>query len=104
MIKLTDLISMAGISLIIIRFIVPLASNTPLGSLFTGTFKEWQELQTKENFRCKNVLSLIHMEKEKWLFAGVYSVIEVSKTKDKKNLTTTQAVLILTTKQENFQG
>ena len=59
--------------------------HPPLEAFFSGTFKEWQELQTKENFQCKNVLSLIHMEKEKWLFAGVYRVIEVSRTKDKTN-------------------
>lgn len=86
MIKLTDLISMAGISLDNYKIHCATGQqHPPLEAFFSGTFKEWQELQTKENFRCKNILSLIHMEKEKWLFAGVYSVIKVSKTKDKKN-------------------
>ena len=50
---------------------------SPLIAFFEGKFKEWQEYQTKENFKCDYVLSLISIERELWLFAGIYKVLGV---------------------------
>lgn len=55
----------------------------PLEAFFDGKFKEWQEQQVQKNFECDKILSLIQLEGDRWLFAGVYSVLGIAKTKDK---------------------
>lgn len=47
----------------------------PLDAFYEGKFKEWQEYQNNENFKCDYVLSLISLEGSKWLFAGVYKIL-----------------------------
>lgn len=79
MIKLLDLISMAGVELG--NFKVHCATgepNPPLEAFFDGEFKEWQEYQRKRNFQCDQIVSLIHLGLDKWLFAGVFTVDGVS--------------------------
>ena len=75
MLKLGDLIQLAGIDLR--DFKIHLATGDdppPLEAFFDGRWKEWQELQTGPNFKCEQVLSLIHLDADRWLFAGVYEV------------------------------
>lgn len=40
-------------------------------------FTEWQECQTNKNFGRKYVISLAYMDRDKWMFAGVYKVLSV---------------------------
>lgn len=75
MIKLIDLISSAGVKLYDYKIHCATGKNpTPLEAFFDGNFKEWQEHQTKMNFQCKHVLSMIHLANDRWLFTGVYAV------------------------------
>ena len=46
----------------------------PLEVFYAGRFKEWQEHQSRRNFGCKHVLSLIDLGASQWLFVGVYDV------------------------------
>lgn len=51
------------------------SSDSPLEAYYQGRFKAWQEYQTRRNFECKHIVSLIQLpERGKWLFAGVYTV------------------------------
>lgn len=75
MIKLLDLIGLSGVALG--KFKIHCATGKdfpPLEAFFDGKFKEWQELQNKRNFQCDQIVSLIHLGGDKWLFAGVYVV------------------------------
>lgn len=47
----------------------------PLDVYFAGHFADWQAHQTKRNFGCAQVLSLIDLGHQRWLFVGVYSVL-----------------------------
>lgn len=49
----------------------------PYNCFLIDGFQEWQECQTKKNFRKKYVLSLIYYEKDIWMFGGVYEVLPV---------------------------
>ena len=51
----------------------------PLDAFLEGKFKEWQEEQSNKNFECESVLSLINIERDLWLFAGIYTVLGVGK-------------------------
>jgi hypothetical protein len=74
--KLADLIQLAGVNLSDFKIHCATGDNpTPLEAFFDGSFRQWQEYQNKENFQCKQILSLIHLEGAKWLFAGVYEVL-----------------------------
>lgn len=86
MIKFIDIISMAGIKLYDYKIHCATGKDwPPLEAFFDGQFKQWQENQTKENFKCKHVLSLIHLGNDRWLFAGVYKIkgVKPFKYKDK---------------------
>ena len=75
MIKFIDIISMAGVKLYDYKIHCATGKDwPPLEAFFDGQFKLWQEHQTKKNFQCKHVLSLIHLENDHWLFSGVYKV------------------------------
>ncbi len=86
MIKLLELISLAGVKLG--NFKIHCATGTqhsPLEAFFDGKFKEWQEKQRNRNFECDQIVSLINLSRDKWLFVGVYNVEGIrKKTKDKK--------------------
>ncbi len=77
MIRLIDLISLAGITLADykVHFATegPSGSN-PLDAFLDGKWKEWQEGQNRRNFSCAQILSLIYLRADRWLFAGVYAV------------------------------
>lgn len=47
----------------------------PIDEFYAGRFNAWQEHQTKRNFECKHVLSLIDLGNHEWLFAGVFEKI-----------------------------
>jgi len=80
MLKLIDLIELAGVKLLDskIHLAIPPADypEKPLDAFFAGTFRQWQEMQNRKNFTCEQILSLIRLEleRDRWLFAGVYSV------------------------------
>ncbi len=42
---------------------------------FAGQFQGWQEYQTKRNFDCEHVLSLIDLGQSRWLFVGIYDIL-----------------------------
>jgi hypothetical protein len=50
-------------------------AHPPLDAFFEGTFKEWQEGQSRKNFECEMIVGLIEYKRHKWLFAGVYRVL-----------------------------
>lgn len=78
MIKLIDLLDLAGVSLGKYKLHCATgAPNTPLEAFFDGKFKEWQEYQTQLNFQCDHIVSLIHLRGDRWLFAGVWEVNSV---------------------------
>jgi len=49
----------------------------PLFEYSKGKFMEWQEGQNQKNFERKYILSLIYIDKNEWLFAGVYQCLSV---------------------------
>src|SRR6266542_2603574 len=51
----------------------------PLDAFLEEKFKEWQEEQSNKNFECESVLSLINIERDLWLFAGIYIILGVGK-------------------------
>jgi hypothetical protein len=61
------------------------AISPPLEAFFDGNFKEWQEYQRKRNFQCDQIVSLIHLGLDKWLFAGVFTVDGVSGERKNKS-------------------
>jgi len=88
MINLVDLLSACGTQINLASYKVHLATvpsdgDSPLQAFFDGRFKSWQEHQTKRNFECDMVISLIEMRRHKWLFAGVYRLLGYKKIKDK---------------------
>jgi hypothetical protein len=48
---------------------------TSFEAFLDGTFKEWQSQQTAKNFECDTIISLIALDVDQWLFAGVYKVL-----------------------------
>ncbi len=59
------------------------AVDHPLDEFRKGTFKTWQEWQSKNNFNREFVVSLIPLKTSptEWLFAGVYKVLEAAPQK-----------------------
>ncbi len=47
----------------------------PLDVFFAGGFKQWQEQPNKRNFQCAQIISLIDLGQGRWLFAGVYKIL-----------------------------
>ena len=79
MLNLVDLLKVKGISLE--NYKIHLATGVdfpPLDAFLEGTFKEWQDGQNQNNFQSDFILSLISIESDKWLFAGVYKVLGVT--------------------------
>jgi GIY-YIG catalytic domain len=78
--KLVDLILLHGVELN--DFKIHCATgivHPPLDAFLAGKWKEWQEGQNQENFKCSQILSLIYRGNSRWLFAGVYVVLGVQK-------------------------
>jgi len=85
MLKLLDLIKLSGLSLNKFKIHCATGKRTsPLEAFFDGKFKEWQESQNQKNFQCDEILSLIHLGKDKWLFVGIYAVLGVKQRKLRK--------------------
>ena len=86
MIRLIDLLALQGFRLQNYKkykiHLATRSTTSPLDAYLEGSFKEWQEEQTKKNFECPMVLSLIQLNGDLWLFAGVYSVINVEQGKN----------------------
>lgn len=83
MIKLIDLLKIAGIYLNIYKIhCASSKEDSPLEAFFAGRFKGWQEHQNQQNFKCDEILSLIHLQEDRWLFAGIYHVLGVKHRKD----------------------
>ncbi len=75
MIKLMDIIRLSGITLHKFKIHCATGVNpSPLDAFLEGRFKHWQECQNQQNFKCDEIVSLIHRGGDKWLFAGVYAV------------------------------
>lgn len=78
MLKLVDVICLCGVTLADWKIHCATGQkSSPLDAFLDGTWKEWQEQQTKKNFECSQVVSLIHLGQDRWLFAGVYEVLGV---------------------------
>jgi len=77
--KLTDLIQLAGVELDDFKIHCATGANpTPLEAFFDGTFRQWQEHQNQKNFKCRQILSLIHLGGARWMFAGMFDVLGVA--------------------------
>lgn len=82
MLKLIDLIHLCGVPLTDFKIHCATGKeDSPLTAFFDGRFKEWQEGQNQKNFQCAQILSLIHLRGDLWLFAGVYRVNGVTTRK-----------------------
>lgn len=53
--------------------------HNPMDEFLLGKFKEYQEIQTKDNFKRKYVISLIYSSKNVWMYAGIYEVLNEPK-------------------------
>jgi len=51
------------------------SGTDPLDEFINDKFKEWQERQSKRNFRRKYIISFIAFERDEWLFAGIYKTL-----------------------------
>ncbi len=51
-------------------------SGEVLNYFYNNEFKEYQEEQNKRNFNRKYIISFIGTEKNKWLFVGIYEVLD----------------------------
>ena len=80
MLNLIDLLKIKGLPLDSYKIHLATGKNPPpLETFLEGRFKEWQEEQNAKNFQCDYVLSLISLENDRWLFAGMYKVLGVGK-------------------------
>jgi len=85
MIKLIDLLKIAGVYLNSYKIHCAAGKDdSPLDAFFEGRFKAWQEHQNQQNFKCDEIISLIHLQEDKWLFAGIYQVLGVKHRKEKE--------------------
>jgi hypothetical protein len=96
MIGLVDFLTASGITFNTQNTKVHLACWTgqedPIDEYFAGRFQGWQEHQTKQNFNCDHVLSLIDLRLSRWLFVGIYDILgrKVHPTNPDQHLYTTQ--------------
>lgn len=95
MLNLIEFLVACRIPISLNSFKIHLASgypNSPKEAFFEGKFKEWQEWQTRRNFSCDMVVSLIDLGASKWLFAGVYKVLGYEKKSEKHIAYTTELI------------
>jgi hypothetical protein len=77
-----DLLKIAGVYLNTYKIHCAAGRDeSPLEAFFEGRFKAWQEHQNQQNFRCDEIISLIHLQNDKWLFAGIFQVLGVKHRK-----------------------
>jgi len=80
MLRLIDLLTAKTIPLEDYKIHLATGINLPpLTAYFEGKFKQWQERQNGKNFECAQIVSLISLGGDRWLFAGVYKVLGVKK-------------------------
>lgn len=86
MIGLVDFLKAAGIELDTGDLKIHLACwngrEHPIDEYYAGNFKDWQEWQGRRNFKCAQVLSLIDLGQNNWLFAGVYKILNCKQRSD----------------------
>ncbi len=79
MIGLVDFLKATGVTFNTQNTKVHLAcwngSEHPIDVYYAGQFQGWQAHQTKRNFDCDHVLSLIDLGQSKWLFVGIFDVL-----------------------------
>jgi hypothetical protein len=93
MMNLIEILSISGISLHNYKIHFATGSNpSPMEAYFKDSFKEWQEEQTKRNFQCDMILSLIQLHDDQWLFAGVYKILGVNKQTEKHFIYQTELI------------
>ena len=77
-IKLIDLIKLSGVELKEHKIhCAKSKEDNVLDIFFAGKFKEWQADQSKKNFERPQILSMIAMDNDRWLFAGLWDVLGV---------------------------
>lgn len=82
MIKLIDILTVAGAQLNSYKIHCATGKeDPPLQAFFEGRFKAWQEYQNQQNFKCDEIISLIHLKEDRWLFVGIYHVLGVKHRK-----------------------
>lgn len=54
-------------------------NKNPLHEFLKNNFENWQKTQTKTNFKREFILSLIYLNPNEWLFAGIYRSISYIK-------------------------
>nr|HPM83379.1 hypothetical protein [Candidatus Anammoximicrobium sp.] len=79
MLKLIDLIRMAGVDLGNYKIHCAVDNDRsewrPLEQYYCGTFEIGQSQQSQKNFECDHVVSLINLSNSRrWLYVGVYAV------------------------------
>ncbi|WP_086226161.1 hypothetical protein [Campylobacter devanensis] len=52
-------------------------ARLPLNEFFSGKFSDYQNHQTQKNFGRKYILSLCYLNKDEWLFVGIYESLGV---------------------------
>ena len=85
MLKLLDILSIQENDLPKYKLhlaISPKDKKEPLYELFKGTFKSWQEWQSKKNFERDYILSLIYYDRDEWIFGGIYKRKDVKRVGD----------------------
>ena len=55
---------------------------SPIDAFYGGWFQEWQNYQSRKNFEYAQVLSLMDIGIQEWLFVGVYKVLSKKKAPD----------------------
>lgn len=80
MISLIDFLAVANVNFNLDNTKVHLACHNgqehPIDFYYDGKFNEWQQWQSRQNFRCSQVLSLIDLGQSHWLFVGVFEVLD----------------------------
>ena len=59
----------------------------PLIEFSKGKFKEWQDGQWNKNFEKNYILSLIYINKNEWLFAGIWQSLDVKQEEHRSGRT-----------------
>jgi len=84
MIRLIDILKVQGIELGSYKIhLATTGSTSPLEAYLQNKFKEWQEDQNGKNFQCEMNVALIYLSDDRWIFAGVYTVLGVTGEKPK---------------------
>jgi hypothetical protein len=79
MLELPALLRAAGVPLstedgaVKVHLAVDNGIDNPIDVFHQGDFPSWQQEQTAKNFECDQVIALISLGDQRWLFAGVYA-------------------------------